>query len=286
MIMDGIMKQNSKNLNLRLLIIPLIVFAIVKTLWVIIEFKWLPAIGVDHIANRDIKALYYRVKLAHKEHHIKTPKYTVTKPISSIKDIKLLAIYASDNYAVITVEYKRKTKVLATGDIINGFKLIHASMEYAIFSKGNKTYKLELPKTKQQNSYISPIIKKQSIKKIQKKIQPSPEESITKSGEYIVIDKKVFKHFTENIDDIYKNIGIQDIRKNNKMIFKVSFIKRGSIFAKLGLKRGDIIKSVNGEEIDSYNKAFSIYRGVKDMQNLTITVIRNNKEVELEYEIN
>jgi len=275
------MKQDSKNSNMKLIIIPLIVFAIIKTIWVVIEFKWLPAIGVDHIANNDIKALYYRVKLAHKEHQKQKQKPTISKPVSNIKDIKLLAIYSSNNYAVITVEYRGNTKVLATGDTINGFKLLNATMQSAIFEKNGKTYKIELPKLKQQNSYITP-----TTNIVQNKPKQNIQENITQDGNYKVIDKQIFEHFANNIDDIYKNIGIQDIKKNGKTIFKVSFIKRGSVFAKLGIKRGDIIKSVNGEEIDSYNKAFSIYRGIKDMQNITIVVIRNNKEVELEYEIN
>jgi len=276
------MKQNSKNSNIQLLLIPLIVFIIVKTLWVIVEFKWLPAIGVDHIENRDIKALYYRVKLAHKEHKVKPPKKTIPKHISSIKDIQLIAIYASSDYAVITVRYRGKTKILATGEQINGFKLVSASMQYALFEKDGKTYKVELPKSKQNNSYITTVKPKQIVTKIQ---EPT-NNTVVESDGYRVINKDIFEHFAKNIDDIYKNISIRDIRKGDKIMFKISFIKRGSIFAKLGIRKGDIIKSVNGEEIDSYNKAFSIYRGIKDMQNLTIVVIRNNKEVELEYEIN
>jgi len=278
MITDGIMKQNSKNSNIKLLLIVLIVFVIVKALWVFVEFKWLPSIGIDHIQNRDIKALYYRVKLAHNEHKVQTPKQTIQKPVSSIKDIQLLAIYTTQGYAVVTVQYKGKTKVLSTGEEINGFKLLSASMQYALFAKNGKTYKVELPKIKDTSKYISSISPENPTK--------TNKELVTGSDNYKVINKDVFEHFANNIDDIYKNIAIKDIKQGNKILFKVSFIKRGSIFAKLGIKRGDIIKSVNGEEIDSYTKAFSIYRGIKNMQNLTIVVIRNNKEVELEYEIN
>jgi general secretion pathway protein C len=89
------------------------------------------------------------------------------------------------------------------------------------------------------------------------------------------------------MDDIYKNIGITDLKEGNKVVgFKISFVKRGSPFAKLGLKRGDIIKSVNGEEINSYNAAFNAYGNIKDVENLTLVIIRGKKEMELEYEIN
>jgi len=274
------MKQNFKNSNINLLLIPLVIFLVIKALWVLIEFLWLPAIGVDHIANRDIKALYYRVKLAHKDHKVTTKQPSIKKPVSSIKDIQLLAIYTSSKDAVIAVIYKHQTKVLAIGDVVNGFKFIKADTDSAIFSKNNKNYILELPHIKSKNRYKTPkIIQSHTITN-------HINNGVTDAGDHKIIDKNIFEHFSNNLNEIYKNIGIQDIKKGNKMLFKVSFIRRGSVFAKLGIKRGDIIKSVNGEEIDSYNKAFSIYKGVKDMQNLTITVIRNNQEVELEYEIN
>ena len=269
------MNQNSKGFNTQLLLIPLVVFVCVKILWVIIEFIWLPPVGVDYIENQDIKALYYRVKVAHKEQKTKP---IIKKPVSNIKDIKLLGVYASDDYAVVTVMYKGKTKVLSTGDKINGFVLTGATMEYAIFRKKGKEYKLELPKDSMHSN-------KSSITTVTPSVSKNKKEDIIDDGDYKVIDKKVFEHFATHIDDIYKNIGIKDITKGDKKIFKISFIKRGSVFSKLGLKRGDIIKSVNGEEIDSYSKAFGVYRGIKDMQNLTIVIIRDNKEVELEYEI-
>jgi len=68
--------------------------------------------------------------------------------------------------------------------------------------------------------------------------------------------------------------------------FQVSFVRRGSHFSKLGLQRGDIIKSVNGQEINSYNAAFGIFKEVQNMANMTLVIIRDNKEMELEYEVN
>jgi general secretion pathway protein C len=89
-----------------------------------------------------------------------------------------------------------------------------------------------------------------------------------------------------NMNEIYKNIGIKEIKKGNKKEFQIAFVRRGSPFAKLGIKRGDIIKSINGQEIDSYGSAFKAYRSIKDADMLNVVVIRNNKKLELEYEIN
>lgn len=68
--------------------------------------------------------------------------------------------------------------------------------------------------------------------------------------------------------------------------FKVNFVKRGSDFSKLGLKRGDIIKSLNGEELTDYNRAFEFYKNIDTVENLTLTIQRGQEEMELNYEIN
>ena len=90
------------------------------------------------------KALYYRVKLSPNE---APPPTSVTKPVQvvgSIKDITLLAIYNASDITVVTVEYKRKTKVLSKGEAINGFVLEGAGNNYATFSKNAKIYKIPL----------------------------------------------------------------------------------------------------------------------------------------------
>jgi general secretion pathway protein C len=53
----------------------------------------------------------------------------------------------------------------------------------------------------------------------------------------------------------------------------------------LGLRKGDIIKAVNNIELKSYNDAFSIYKKINKINNLNILILRNDREMELDYEI-
>ena len=62
--------------------------------------------------------------------------------------------------------------------------------------------------------------------------------------------------------------------------------KRNSDFSKLGLRRDDVIKSINGQEINSYNRAFETYKNIQNVENLTMVIKRGKEEMELEYEIN
>jgi general secretion pathway protein C len=275
--MDGIMKKKSNSLLIELFIV-LVVFLTVKLVWVGIELFLLPKSGINHISQIKIKPLYYHVSFI-KGHNSKKP--TIKKPIANIKDIKLVAIYSDFGNVVATIVYQHKTKVIAKGDVINGFKLIDGTNNYAIFSKNNKVYKVDLQ--------TKPLDIKNRITVVKNNVNNyvnNSDDSIVDAGDYKIIDRGLFEHFATNMDDIYKNIGIKESNKDNKKVFQISFIKRGSPFAKLGLKRGDIIKSINGQEIDSYMAAFSAYKNIKDAEGLNMVIIRNNKQMELNYEIN
>ena len=264
----------------------LILLALVKLLWFTVALIWLSPTGIEHVDEVGNKSLYYRVELTPNEAPAPLKKQP-TSIAGSIKDITLLAIYNSKDTTVITVEYKRKSKVLARGDEINGFVLEGAGSNFATFSKDAKTYRVNLVKSKRSTGISS------SIKPSSKTVSSSSKDSskiegdVTDAGDHKIIDKSLFDHYAKNMDDIYKNIGIAEVKQGGKIKgFRITFVRRGSPFAKLGVKRGDVIKSINGKEINSYNAAFETYKNIQNVENLTMVIKRGKEEMELEYEIN
>lgn len=264
-----------------------IILLLIKVLWVILELGWLPSTDIDQIKENRNKSLYYRIKLTPNE--ASAPKKTIAKPIKhivgSMKDITLLAIYNASDATVVTIVYKNKTKVLARGEEIQGFILEDAGMNFATFSKNAKTYKIMLVKDKQSIGSISVASPVKSLSKVQSK--KVIEGDIVDAGDHKIIDRALLEHYATDMKDIYNNIGISEIRKGKDLEgFRITFVKRGTPFAKLGVRRGDVIKSINGQEINSYNAALNIYKNIQSMNNLTLVIERGKKEMELEYEIN
>ena len=263
----------------------LILLLVIKLSWFLLEVLWLPASGLDQLEERGGKPLYYRAKLSPNE----APAPTITKkavPVvaGSIKDITLLAIYNASDVTVVTVEYKRKTKVLARGDEINGFALEGAGNNYATFSKNGKMYKVTLRISSKGTGSIQASRPSSSAPSPRKR---KAEGEVTDAGDHKIVDRSLLEHYTQNMDDIYKNIGIREIKKGKKLEgFSVSFIRKGSPFSKLGLKRGDVIQSINGQKIDSEKAAFEMYKNMKNIDNLSLVIKRGKEEMELEYEIN
>ncbi len=261
----------------------LILLLVVKSIWFFVEVLWLPTIGVEHMEKKGGKALYYRVKLSPNEAPAPTTTQQPVQTAGSIKDIKLLAIYNASDITVVTVEHKRKTKVLAKGEEINGFVLEGAGSNYATFSKNAKTYKINLIiSTKGDDTIKSTKPSSSSVSTVNK-----VEGDVVDAGDHKIIDKSLVDHYAKNMDDIYKNIGISEVKKGNDLQgFRISFVRKGTPFAKLGVKRGDVIKAINGQKIDSYNAAFDVYKNISNIDNLTLVIERGKEEMELEYEVN
>ena len=88
------------------------------------------------------------------------------------------------------------------------------------------------------------------------------------------------------MEKIWNNISIKEIQNENKIEgFKIERINKDSAFAKLGLKEGDIIKSVNNSVLESYADAFKVYNNMENTKYLNMEILRNNEIVELNYEI-
>ena len=274
---------NPKNIKTFIFILSLML--LVKLGWFIAEMTMMSARGVDYMKPSVTKSLYYRTRFAAQK--LKQKQVLKKKvPVSDIKSITLLAVYHSQNRVVITVSKKGKTSVLVRGDKIDGYVLDAATAQEAIFLRDGKSYRIRLiesagnSKGKSSVRYISEKPKKPEN-------QALPEGEIIEADGLTVVDRTLLDHYSKNMDDIWKNIGIKEVKEGDKIKgFKVNFVKRGSDFSKLGLRRGDVIKSINGQDLNSYNAAFEIYKNIDTMDGLTLKIMRGKEEMELEYEIN
>ena len=67
--------------------------------------------------------------------------------------------------------------------------------------------------------------------------------------------------------------------------FQVKNIVPGSVFEQLGVKKGDIIRDINGVPITSAESAFQAYQQLRDEPLINIGIERGGDSVELNYEI-
>jgi len=275
------MKQVINHKYFSILTFLLIIIVLVKVLWIVISLLFLPSIGENYQEENRVKKLYYRVRLSNKANRIK-PITTIrdNKPkINSMSGYRLLGLYNSKETLVVTVEKSKKTTVLSKGEKINGFELISAGINYALFKKFGKEFKLTLHKI--NNTLPSSHKQKRSNHSMQHK----PSHIVDHNG-VKVISRNLLTSYTKNIDKIWNDISISQNQQRGKLNgFKINYVKRGSDFEKLGLKKGDILMGINAQPLNSMNAAMNFFKEINEIENLTLTIKRNGKSEDIEYEI-
>jgi len=295
-----IMKNLFSKKVINSLIFILSILLIVKIFYLVISYLFLPTSGVDYVVNSKLEPLSYRSRLAFKSKKRPKPKATpkpTPKPVVriSMKGYKLLGILKIGDSATAAVKKGANTSILSIGDNIDGFKLVRVEEDSAIFKKGGQEFKLTIGNMKIENPASAKSLQKFSNalkemdkreKKRREEKKKDEDEGIEVSEDGAIIERDLLSTYTKDVEKIWKNIGIEEHKKSGKLDgFKVNYVKKGSVFEKLGLRRGDILKAINGRELNNYNTAFNFYRKIDDIDDLTLTIERNNQEMELEYEI-
>jgi general secretion pathway protein C len=68
--------------------------------------------------------------------------------------------------------------------------------------------------------------------------------------------------------------------------FRFVAIQPGSVYEKLGFKPMDVIKKVNGEDVNSPTKAMELYNALKTEGRITLSVERNGRDETFIYNVN
>jgi len=272
------MNNGSKPLLwLRRLLPFLLVLAGVKLLWVLVELLFLPTRGVEPPSVQR-RSLYQPYRLASNE-TLQAPRPEPRpRTMEAIRNMKLLGIYAGPQHQIAIIAKGRKNYVVARGESVLGYHIEAVEDDAVVLSRGGKEYRLELARK-------STIGKRPSLPASEESPDNAPA-SIRDEGETRIVSRSLIDSYVKDLDKIWKNIGIVPYREGNALRgFKVRFVRRGSDFEKLGLRRGDIITGINGEPLTDYATPMRLLKNVDMLKGLLLQIRRGNQELEIEYEV-
>lgn len=126
-----------------------------------------------------------------------------------------------------------------------------------------------------------------SAGKRNKKAKDDGESGITKEGGKIIVERRVVDEAMQNIDSLATKIRVVPHKDGDGQVdgYRLSAIRRGSLFDKLGIKNGDVVHGVNGMPLTSTDGAFSAFQTLQSESGFTFDVTRRNKKQTFEYEI-
>jgi len=273
--------SNSLSQVKSLLLLILVVSAIIKILWVSVELLWLPASGVDYIKRGHISYLNSSYQLASNTPVVFKKKKRTPKRVSYIKGMKLEAVYKGPKALVAVIKRGSKSYVLRVGETILGYRLVEVDSLGATLVRGSREYRLNMPNIKSsqgasQNSNFDKQIPKKS----------SLEDEIINDDNRVIVPRKIIQEYSSDMNKIWKNIAINPLKRGGKLTgFIVNYVRPNSVFYKMGLRNGDIIKKINGETIEDYSIVMDTFKEAKDLSSLILDIKRGGKSLELDYEI-
>jgi general secretion pathway protein C len=101
-----------------------------------------------------------------------------------------------------------------------------------------------------------------------------------------VVDQREVVASTENLSQILTQARALPYMEQGKIAgFRINQIVPGSMYAKIGLQNGDVIRQVNGQALDDPGKFFQLYQGLRDERSITIDLMRSGRRQTLNYEI-
>ncbi|MEO8604859.1 MAG: type II secretion system protein GspC [bacterium] len=90
----------------------------------------------------------------------------------------------------------------------------------------------------------------------------------------------------ENMSQLFTQVrAVPHFEGGESVGFRLFAIRRGSLFDKIGLKNGDIIRSINGNPMNDPGKAMGLMQELRDTTNLRVEATRNQQPVTLTYNI-
>ena len=100
------------------------------------------------------------------------------------------------------------------------------------------------------------------------------------------ISKNLVQNSINNVAEIMSKVRIKPHFKDGEPDgFQISRIKQGSIFKTMGFKSGDVIKSVNGQPVQTAEDIMRLYETMKDNSYFTIGITRGNQAKTLNFKV-
>jgi len=185
-----------------------------------------------------------------------------------LENVVLKGVFIEGEGGFIIIEEQKMTYFVSLNEEYKGYKLIKITPNSAIFEKSSKTYILYLEKEK-----------KEQLRQEKSSLKTSFKQNL------FTIKRSKLSEYKRNISSLLRDISFSKIRYNGKDAYKITYLKKNSVFYKNGLKVGDVIVGVNGGDLTNQRRLANLYNNMASLNSLVLDIVRNNEKKELYYEV-
>jgi general secretion pathway protein C len=112
-------------------------------------------------------------------------------------------------------------------------------------------------------------------------------QGVTKTGAYdYSIDRKMLDNQLKDLSKLQQEARpVPHYKDNQYQGFKLVGVRPGGLYRAIGIRSGDVITAVNGNKIDSPNKALELFEQLKSSSNISLEIERRGQPKTLNYTI-
>ena len=186
-----------------------------------------------------------------------------------------------------------KERLVKVGDLFEGTEVVAIQIDRIVLRRAGayECVYIEKPKKKKKKGGSSSYEDRYSSRKKSKNRKGSDIEkirqSITKKGQgQYEVERAMLDEQLEDLTKLSRQARvIPHYVKGKTQGFKIVGVRPNSLYSALGIRSGDILKGVNGEQITSPTKALEFLEALKTTSQVTIDIERRNQKKTFEYEI-
>ena len=115
---------------------------------------------------------------------------------------------------------------------------------------------------------------------------PRPPVAAPPPSSATTLPREEVESSLSDLNQLMQQVRIRPYLEANKPAgFLVSDIKPGSIFAKMGLRNGDVVQKINDQNISSPEQAIELYQGLMEGGEIALEIKRGQKSEKINYEV-
>lgn len=185
----------------------------------------------------------------------------------------VVANIPEDSSAIIEDLSTRKQEVYHEGDQVKQARIKRILRHNVIINTGTRDMVLTMEPEESGGKTKAPARRARTRR-------PPP------SAGTIRLQREELETYLADLNQLMQEVRIRPFMEGKKPAgFLVSNIKSGSLFSKLGLRNGDVIKGVNGESITSPDQAIELYESLMEGGEIDLEIKRGRRSQKLRYEI-
>lgn len=101
-----------------------------------------------------------------------------------------------------------------------------------------------------------------------------------------VISRDAVNRNLQNMGQLFTQMrAIPNMQDGKTDGFRLSEVVPGSLFQQMGLRNGDVVNSIGGQDLNDPTQAIALLNSLRQASSLSITVMRRGRPVELNYQI-